>query len=173
MEKLLKGLDLNKSHNALFRAIHERVNEFIDTESSWAEEEIESVQELFTKYSSELRAICVANTLSHARGAQLSEEEAVIGTIIQKSSQPRKRADAMATLRESTDLLVRGIREYLSGDEDTDHFEHLYRAWLGLKLAFAHKKTFGAQSFAWITLGAVFEAIREIEDDEEKSSKRY
>lgn len=173
VEKLLRELDLNESHNLRFLAVHERVNEFIDTDNSWEEEELESVQELFTKYSLELRAICMANTLSYARGAQLSEEEAVIGTIIQKSSQPRQRSDAMAKLRESTDILVRGIRENLAGEEDMDHYDHLYRAWLGWKLALAHKQNFGAQSFAWVTLGAIFEAIRDIEEDDERSSKGY
>jgi hypothetical protein len=36
---------------------------------------------------------CVAHTLSHTRNALLSEGEAVIGTIIAKTSQVRKRAD--------------------------------------------------------------------------------
>jgi hypothetical protein len=50
------------------------------------------------------------------RTSQLSEAEAIIGTIAQKTSQSRRRKEAMSKLREGTDMLVRSIREELARD---------------------------------------------------------
>jgi len=69
----------------------------------------------------------------------------------------------MAKLRQSTDVLVRGIREELAGDIDVE--EYLGRAWMAWELSVTQtgRDDFGAQSFGWIALGAIFDAIREIE----------
>uniref|UniRef100_A0A8H7YB62 RNA-dependent RNA polymerase n=1 Tax=Psilocybe cubensis TaxID=181762 RepID=A0A8H7YB62_PSICU len=166
VQNLLRTLDLH-TQNHVFRAVEGRVEEFIDTNSAWGEEDIEIVSSLFSRYTTELRGICALNTMSYSRGAQLTEEEAVVGTIVQKSSQPRKRADMMGKLRESTDILVRAIREELAGDDHTNDYEHLQRAWLAWELAVARKTTFGAHSFGWVALGAIFEAIRDIESLQE------
>jgi RNA-dependent RNA polymerase len=56
-------------------------------------------------------------------------EEAVVGAIIQKSPQPRRRKDLISKLREQTDLL-RGIRKELAGDDDTPLEFSLERSWL-------------------------------------------
>ncbi|KAF8912826.1 RNA-directed RNA polymerase 2 [Gymnopilus junonius] len=153
----------NLSFTSISGTIEDHVNDYIDIDADSVVDEIESIQDLFSRYASELRGICAVNSLSHARTAQLSEEEAIIGTIIQKSSQPRKRKDMMAALRSSTDILVRGIREQLRGEDSEGPYEDLQRAWLAWQLALAHKNDFGAQSFGWVALGAIFEAIREIE----------
>lgn len=155
----------NLSFNAhLSEAIADHVNDFINTDTIIDESKL--IQDLFARYVSELHGICAVNSLSHARTAQLSEEEAIIGTVVQKSSQPRKRKDMMASLRSSTDVLVRGIREQLTGDDSEGPHEDLERAWLAWRLALARRNEFGAQSFGWVALGAIFEAIREIEVEE-------
>jgi len=150
----------------LFRAVEERVQEFIFTDADQNEEDFASITELFQRYASELKLICVSNALSSTRNNPLSEEEAIIGTIAQKTSQRGKRKDAMSKLREGTDGLVRSIREQLEGDDSAEPEESLNRAWMAWELAVSEGTNFGAQSFGWIALGAIFEAIKEIKDNE-------
>ncbi|KAF5337043.1 hypothetical protein D9611_003329 [Ephemerocybe angulata] len=121
-------------------------------------------EKLFARYVTDLQGICITKTLSSARNASLTEEEAIIGTIVQKTSQPRRRKDMISRLRESTDILVRGVREQLEGDDrDTDE-DVLERAWFAWEVALNKERQFGAQSFGWVALGAIFEAIRKIEE---------
>ncbi|KAF8167941.1 RNA-directed RNA polymerase 2 [Crassisporium funariophilum] len=148
----------------LFDAVEDVVRDFVDTDGPWPDAEINFVKNLLDRYTSELQGICAANTLSHARTALLSEEEAIIGTIVQKTSQSRKRTDMMSKLRENTDLLVRAIREELAGDDEVSDEKSLERAWLAWELSVAQDKTFGAQSFGWVALGAIFEAVKQIEE---------
>ena len=67
-----------------------------------------------------------------------------MGTIVAKTSQPRKR---ISRLREQTDILVRGVKK-LGGD-----------AWLAWDHAIGRGMTFGTQCFDWIT---IFDTVREI-----------
>ncbi|KAJ6574801.1 RNA-directed RNA polymerase 2 [Mycena capillaripes] len=141
---------------------------------------VEYIAQIFNRYASELQGICVAHTLSHGKTALLSEEEAVVGTIIAKTSQPRKRTDLIASLREKSDILVRSVKEELLGDDDVGWEECLERAWLSFELAIelanGGQKTFGAQSFIWIALGAILEAVKELQDEAKASrgsSRRY
>ncbi|KIM48044.1 hypothetical protein M413DRAFT_22601 [Hebeloma cylindrosporum] len=147
----------------LFSVVEVHVQEFIDTNWTRDEDEVASVSQLFTRYASELHGICASSSLSHTRSALISEEEAIIGTIAQKSSQPRKRKDMMAKLREATDVLVRGIKEQLGEGA------YLERAWMAWELSITQtqRKEFGAQSFGWIALGAIFDAIRELRESDD------
>lgn len=159
----------------VFGAVELRVHQFISTTSIPSRETTENIALIFGRYSSQLQAICATTTLSRSQFAMLSEEEAIIGTIAQKTSQPRKRKELMAKLREQTDWLVKGVREEFAGDEDSTLEEHLERAWLSYKLAMAERDTFGAKSFIFVALGGIFEAIKEIEeeDKEELRSRRH
>ncbi|KAI4527022.1 RdRP-domain-containing protein [Schizophyllum commune Loenen D] len=123
-------------------------------------------EQLFQRYASELRGICSANALLQSRTAMLSEEEAVVGTIAQQTSQPRKRKDHITKLREQTDLLVKGIRAKLAGGEDDMAEDELRRAWHAWMLAYHKRKAgiFGAHSFGWVALGSIFETLKEIEE---------
>lgn len=156
----LSNLDFDD--DPVLAEIEDRVSQFIKTTGA-SQEELEYLVRIFGRYQAELQGICASYTLSH-RGGMLSEEEVVIGTITQKTSQPRKRKDLTAKLREQTDLLVRGVREELGGDEDVPLEEALQRGWLAWKLSLTEQKSFGAQSFGLVALGSIFESIREIED---------
>jgi RNA-dependent RNA polymerase len=145
----------------VYDAVKDRVSEFIDTDFNDTDV-TEHASQMFSRYASELRTICATHTLSFSKSAMLSEEEAVIGTIVAKSSQPRRRKDLMSKLREQTDLLVRGMREDLTGDEGTPLDEWLERAWVAWKVSLVHRKLFGARSFGWVSLGGIFEAIKAI-----------
>jgi len=152
--------------DTLFVTVEARVRDYVDTNTYPDDEEVAFLTQLFSRYASELRAICMANTISYSRSAQLSEEEAIIGSIAQKTSQPRKRKDAMAKLREATDVLVRSIREELAGDDTFTFDDSLKRAWAAWEFSVSQGAVWGAQSFKWVALGSIFEAIREIEQDE-------
>ncbi|KAJ7785996.1 RNA-directed RNA polymerase 2 [Mycena metata] len=176
LAETLDGLDLDDDPMVL--AIQANVARFIRT-TARPPEIVEYIAQIFNRYASELQGICVAHTLSHGKTALLSEEEAVVGTIVAKTSQPRKRADLIASLRDKSDILVRGVKEELLGDDDVGWNECLQRAWLSFELAVelagGEQKSFGALSFIWIALGAIFDAVKELEDEQKvsHSSKRH
>jgi len=153
--------DARKSY--LFQVIQDRVEELIKIDTDVDEELVDSIARLFRSYSVHLQAVCISNTL-HAQTTQLSEGEVVVGTISQQTSQPRKRKELMAKVRDSTDRLVQGIREELAGDDSIEGEESLYRAWTAWEFSKAQGDSFGAKSFGWIALGLIFEAIKEVED---------
>jgi hypothetical protein len=102
----------------------------------------------------------------------LSEEEAVVGTIVAKCPQRRRRREAISQLREQTSYLVKSIRAELSGDDDTSQYEWLRNAWAAWKVSRHFKDRFGAHSYGWIALGEVFDAMKAIEQDAMSSSRR-
>jgi RNA-dependent RNA polymerase len=149
-----------------------RVQRFVNTRPL-DEEAINYASQLFNRYASELRTICATHTLAYSRSAMLTEEEAMIGTIVAKCPQQRKRKDLMAKLREQTNLLVNGIREDLMGDEDLPLEEGLMRAWVAWELSAVEKNMFGAKSFGWVALGGIFEAIKDIQDRDGLEGSRF
>lgn len=58
--------------------------------------EVQNVWDLLQSFSSQVHHACSAYTLFQTREAMLLEQEILIGTIVAKSSQPRKRQDLMA-----------------------------------------------------------------------------
>ncbi|KAJ3544942.1 hypothetical protein NMY22_g2621 [Coprinellus aureogranulatus] len=155
------------ANDPVFSAIALEVERFIAINEPFGEQRWNEGESLFARYTTELQGICITKTLSSARNASLTEEEAMIGTIVQKTSQPRRRKDMISRLRESTDILVRGIREVLEGSEQDTEEDYLQRSWFAWQVALDKGRDFGAQSFGWVALGAIFEAIRKIEEREE------
>jgi hypothetical protein len=170
LEEVLADLDLNHEDEDDFIriAVEERVSGFIELRPI-DEDTMNFALQLFNRYASELRTICTTHTLTFSRSAMLTEEEAMIGTIVAKCSQSRKRKDLMAKLREQTNLLVTGIREELMGDEGCELEDGLMRSWLAWELS--NIDAFGAHSFGWIALGGIFEAIKDIEERDEGSMR--
>jgi len=164
LEDLLGNFHLqDDTQDPIWTAVEARISEFIPTNPD--HETIQDVSHLFSRYTSELQTICMAHTLSYGRSAMLTEEEAVIGTIVAKSSQPRRRRDVMAKMREVTEQLVRHLREELEGGEDSTLEGSLERAWAAWQLSVIKRDHFGAKSFGWLALGAIFEAIKDLEDE--------
>lgn len=175
LEELLNNfhLDQTRGHTDGMRdLIEDRVSQFIDTQDI-IDQEVEYVSELFCRYTSELRTICASHTLSSARAAMLTEEEAMVGTIVAKCSQPRKRKDLMSRLREQTGLLVNGIREDILGDEELPLEGALVCAFVAWELSNIEQDTFGAKSFGWVALGVIFETIKDIEDRDRVEGSRF
>ncbi|KAG6878423.1 hypothetical protein C0993_007024 [Termitomyces sp. T159_Od127] len=166
IDELTSAMDNNLSMtddaDEVVQTVRDWINDFIDTSQQLPTETIEQVKGLFQKYVSGLTSICNTYSLSYYR--PLTEEEAVVGTIVQKTSQPRLRQDMTAKLREQTDILVRGIREELAGGDDEEPDEYLTRAWAAWKLSILKRSSFGGESFGWICIGAISDAIKGIEE---------
>jgi len=128
--------------------------------------------EYFGQYSIELQGICACNAIQRGKDAMLSEEEAVIGTIVAKCSQRRRRKEAISQLREQINYLVKWVRDALSGDDNTSQDEWLKTAWAAWKVSRHFKDRFGAHSYGWIALGEIFDAMKAIEQDGMSSSRR-
>ncbi|CAL1696034.1 unnamed protein product [Somion occarium] len=146
-------------------AVYERVTQFIAV-GRHPDDIIVELWELFEQYASQLRTICADHTVSNSRDAMLTEEEAVVGTIVAKSSQPRKRKDNMSKMRERTAPLVQGVGQQIEGDEGILLERSLERAWVAFRIANLEQDSFGAKSFGWIALGEIFDAIKKIEESE-------
>ncbi|EAU88888.2 RNA-dependent RNA polymerase [Coprinopsis cinerea okayama7 len=148
-----------------FNIIAEEVENYLDEEMLVEEyHSMEEIKGILSRFTTELEAICFSHTLSTGRDASLTEAEALIGTISQKTSQPKRRKELMSKLREKTDLLVRGTREVLEGPDTSSLEVYLQRAWNAWQLSLERGTQFGAQSFGWVTLGAVFDAMKRIEE---------
>jgi len=161
----LEGLILADVTDEIYDAVYDRVTEFIG-EPTVDDDYLPHASRLFDKYASQLRTISATQTLSYSRNAMLTEEEVVVGTIVAKSSQPRRRKDLMSKLREQTTQLVRAIRSELAGDDDTPLEAQLRRAWTCWRLSSSEKDTFGARSLGIIALGCIFDTIKAIENEE-------
>ncbi|KAL0067955.1 hypothetical protein AAF712_005124 [Marasmius tenuissimus] len=144
--------EVNLEDDPLYDAVASRVAEFTDdAEAPMDEDSEEHISNLFRGYRSELEAI------------------SVVGTIVANTSQPRKRLDHIGKLREDTETLVRSVRDSLEGDDDVLPGECLQQAFFAWRFArylcSKPKPQFGARSFWWVTLGAVFEGVKEIEQE--------
>ncbi|KAI0257494.1 RNA dependent RNA polymerase-domain-containing protein [Lactifluus subvellereus] len=160
----------DRQGDRLESAVERRITEFtdVDPHSHFVKLAVASLG----RYSMELQGICASNTLQRHKGAMLSEEEAVVGTIAAKCSQRGRRRETMAQLREQTGYLVKAVRDELSGDEETSLDDWLATAWAAWKVSRQLKDRFGAHSYGWIALGEVFDAMKAIEQDGISSSRR-
>ena len=143
-------------------AVYGRISEFID-------ERVDPnyyvlAFTLFDRYTAELKTICASHTISSARDAMLTEEEAVVGTIVARTSQPRFRRDTISKLRDQTSYQVKGVRNELVSEEDG--FEtKLEKAWALWRVSQGEVDVMGAKSLGVIALGVIFDTIREFEEE--------
>ena len=173
LDEVFAALCMNdREEDLLDSAVESHVAEFIPVDSPDSES-VKLVIESLDRYSLDLQGICACNTTQRHKDAALSEEEAVVGTIVAKCSQRRKRKDAMSQLREQTSFLVKFVRDELSGDDDSSQYDWLAKAWTAWKVSRHLKDRFGAHSYGWIALGEIFDAIKAIEQDGKSSSRRY
>jgi len=156
---------LKDPNSAVFDLVERHVRRFLDTAGPWEVSDFENVSRLFKRFSSELTSIAANYSLSH-KSVMLTEEEVIAGTIIQKTSQPRTRKEYMTKVRDMSNTLVKGILFELEGDEHRTLEDHLKYAWLAWELSFVEvaKENFGAKSFGWLALSAIFDAMKMIED---------
>ena len=102
----------------------------------------------------------------------LTEEEALVGTIVAKCTDQKKRKEQTAKLRErTTNLFDRTVRQAIGPalKEEDDFEEHtkeaLKRGWVayGISLIFRRSQYFGAHSFGILALSEIFDAIKKLE----------
>ncbi|KAI0374260.1 RdRP-domain-containing protein [Pilatotrama ljubarskyi] len=155
----------------VYVALRDRTAEFIDP-GDYDDGTVTGIWELYNTYVSRLRAICADHTLSTSRSAMLTEEEAIVGTIVAKCSQRRKRKDLMSQMREQTAMLVNDVRNELESEDDMPLEDSLRRAWIAFRVATLEERYFGARSFGWVAIGAIFDTIKEIEDEERTIARR-
>lgn len=152
------GLEADLYDDPITLALTVKLGEFIDIDEDEDDAALEAIAELFERYCNELHHICANHTLSQSRrAAPLTEEEVFVGTIVAKTSQPRLRKNLMSKMREQSALLVNGVRNDLSGDDNTPFQTWLTKAWAAWRysVAQAEKEVFGAKSFGFIAIGSV------------------
>jgi len=137
-----------------------------DLDVEWPVEIAAELTEQFLAFSTELQCICAMHTLSRSKSKQLSEEEVFIGSIMAKSSQPRRRQDMISHMRTQSTELVTRVRAALAGEEEGEAEDWLLRAWVAWEISRELDDNFGAKSFGWVALGAFFEAAKEIDERE-------
>ena len=145
-------------------AVYCRVTDFIDGE--FDPDHCAHAFNLFERYTAELKIICATYTISCRRDAMLTEEEAVVGTIVARTSQPRHRRDMISKLREQTDLQVKGVRNELVSEEDGSKTK-LAKAWALWRVTQEDREAMGARALGLIALGLIFDTIKEIEEEVE------
>ena len=144
-------------------AVYERITDFIDADVDPDHRDRAFV--LFDRYTAELKMICAAHTISYRHDAMLTEEEAAVGTIVARTSQPRHRRDMISKLRDQTTLQVKGVRNELVSEEDG--FEtKLHKAWALWRVTQENRDVIGARTMGLIALGVIFDTIRELEEEE-------
>ena len=159
----LAHLSLGGASNEVTAAVELRVSHFINVDAEPSRELRENIARLFHSYASQLQGICSTQVISHLRNSMLSEEEAIAGTVMEKTTIKIKRKEVLGKLREHTDRLVRGTRVELDAKEEEQLDIALQRGWVAWNLSLKESRLFGAKSFGFIALGSIFEIIREIE----------
>jgi RNA-dependent RNA polymerase len=154
------------SANTMDIAVYNRISSFIQAAPVLNKIRIERIWMLLQSYVYELRTICARGTLSQKGAAILTEEEAVAGTIVGHTSQPRARKEKMSQLREYVSQLVDAVTAELRSPTEDDKYEILKRAWIAYRLSSIRPNAFGSQSFRFIALHEIFDAIKSVESVE-------
>ncbi|KAL5640970.1 hypothetical protein ACGC1H_001445 [Rhizoctonia solani] len=111
---------------------------------------------LVGEYINELTRIC--NDYALTPRSILSEEEVVAGTILERTSQRRKRQDRISEMRTASGVLVQNVRDVLRGSDSDSLQDWASRSWAAYQVARVNTDRFGKKSFALLALGNAFEA---------------
>ena len=155
-------LDSNASIDPISVKLRRRLVPLVDLEET--EELTQAMSDLFDHFAADLEYICFSYTLSRKSTARLTEEEVFVGTIIAKSAQHRMRRDNISSMRDEMNILVRRMWKELEGGEDITIKDWANRSWAAWRVSLAKKDLFGAKSFGWIALRAIFETIKLLDD---------
>ncbi|KAF8609453.1 RdRP-domain-containing protein [Ceratobasidium sp. AG-I] len=115
--------------------------------------------DLLEEYISELTRIC--NTYALTSRSILSEEEVVAGTILERTSQHRRRRDMISEMRTASTSLVANVKDVLRGSDSDELEDWMLRSWAAYQVARASEE-FGHNSFGLLALGNAFEAVEAI-----------
>ncbi|CCO27353.1 hypothetical protein BN14_01391 [Rhizoctonia solani AG-1 IB] len=112
---------------------------------------------LLGEYTNELTRIC--NDYALTPRSILSEEEVVAGTILERTSQRRKRQDRISEMRNVSAVLVQNVRDVLRGSDGDPLEDWASRSWAAYQVAKANSDDFGKKSFVLLALENVFDAV--------------
>jgi hypothetical protein len=166
---LMNSLGLSGSvTDKLFHGIKSYVAQYMD--GNREHDDLSEIHEMFLRYCTDLQRICSMHNLSRSKSHLLSEEEAVVGTILSSTTvSSSTRNDHIRKLREETDVIVRGIYDVLYGAHFTPK-QYIVRAFCSFRLATVYSQqknpVFGAKSFWLVTLGTMLDATSEILKEE-------
>jgi len=150
--------DASSDGNLLAAVLREHIlNQCPQLSEHVTHNDLRPIVQLFNKYRTEFSVVCRENTLGTSHRVQLTEEEAVAGTIVAKAHF-KKRNDTIIRLNEQTAQLLDSVRDDLGGGEGSSHKEWARRAWLAWRLSCAGDEV-GWRSFGWIALGSLFDAF--------------
>lgn len=160
----------NMGDDEVYEGVMSRMRPFLSDEIPNGKQQlIDIADNLFDSFAARLEDICASYTMSNKQ-ERLSEVEAILGVISERTSQPRGRNEQMARLREHTSQLVTDTLWELELGEQRDNRKRLALALAAWDLSkgkmASEQETFGARSFWWVSLGAVFDAMRAIEREE-------
>ncbi|KAF5355063.1 hypothetical protein D9756_005511 [Leucocoprinus leucothites] len=164
---------LDKATSAIRGAVEPLVARFINTRGGVSPDISEVIAHQFRLFGDELMSIASRYSLSHRLYKPLLEEELIIGTITQKTTQPSLRREKIAKIKDASEYACCKVKEALEGNDDRAPREYLTYAWTAwiFSLREMRKGTFGAKAFWWVTIGTVFEAVKEVEEDEGVESR--
>ncbi|CAE6419169.1 unnamed protein product [Rhizoctonia solani] len=112
---------------------------------------------LASEYTNELARIC--NDYALTPRSVLSEEEVVAGTILERTSQRRKRQDRISEMRNASAVLVQNVRDVLRGSDGDQLEDWAARSWAAYQVAKANYEEFGRKSLGLLALGNAMDAM--------------
>jgi RNA-dependent RNA polymerase len=121
-------------------------------------------EDLHTWYASEMQFICVTHSMSTSPDACLSEEEAVLGSILGKCGQSRWRTDRADRMRMHTEALVSNLRAQIVAVRSPPPtaeglYGSLWDAWAMWSWAQHHREEPFIQSYSLVALGLILELL--------------
>ena len=158
----LASLDeIGPLEDAISRALAPLIQSALETTPGSIEIESVRTEDLYTRYASEMRFVCVTHGVSSSPDAHLSEEEVVLGTILEKCGQPRWRADRADRMRTHAETLASDLRAQIVAVYSPLTAEELRGglrdAWAVWGWAQHHREKPFIQSFSLVALGLVLE----------------
>ncbi|KAG8697843.1 hypothetical protein FRC09_007614, partial [Ceratobasidium sp. 395] len=144
--------------DALSNYMRYALHRYIDVDAV-PQEYFDEAVELLEEYIGELTRIC--NTYALTSRSVLSEEEVVAGTILERTSQRRRRQDMISEMRTASSSLAANVHDVLRGSDRDEPEEWMLRAWAAYQVARA-SDDFGRKSFGLLALGNAFDAVEAI-----------
>ncbi|CUA73903.1 hypothetical protein RSOLAG22IIIB_01424 [Rhizoctonia solani] len=154
VELIARPLERSK-YDFIAHRLRESLARYIHVDQAPRDQFIEAAG-LLGEYINELTRIC--NDYALTPRSVLSEEEVVAGTILERTSQRRKRQDRIAEMRTTSAVLVQNVRDVLRGSDSDSLEDWASRSWAAYQVARANADEFGRKSFGLLALGNALEA---------------
>jgi len=145
----------------LVMALQRHVEQFIDLTGS--DVYTTPMSKMLAEYSQSFQEICSQYALGMHKSSELTEEEVVVGTIVAKAWQPRRRENLISQMRDRTTRLVERVAEEVQ-PETEEPATSLQRCWSAFMVGTLQGDALGARSFTWIALNEILRALKRVEN---------